>query len=159
MSDNPYAPPEAPKPEQAPAPASFRGAPYALLLFAFAVYCLAMERWVAVYGVKEAIDFGAIPPLPILCFLIGSGALMTGVGRHMYLPWLGRQAFWLASAVLAIGIVALDGSSPMGGAGRLLFGGGLAIGLFGAWVVNRACNILAALLAQDSEGRGGTENN
>lgn len=156
MPDNPYAPPEAPAPEEKEVLQSVRGLPYGALLLSFGAYCLAMEGWVSAYAVKDMISFDSMPPLPILCFLIGSGALMAGVGRHVYLPWLGKHAFWLAAAVFAIGIAAADGSSAFGGAARLLFGLGLAIGLFGGWVVHRACTIIMAHYARE-ESAGAPE--
>jgi hypothetical protein len=151
---NPYAPPEAPAPDEEQTLKSMRGVPYFLLLVAFAGYCLAMERWVGAYSVKDMISMASIPQLPILCFLIGSGSLLMGVGRHVYAPWLGKHAFLLAAAVLAIGIAAAGDGSAFAGATRLLFGLGLAISLAGAWCAHRAYVIVARYVSDKKEGNG-----
>lgn len=149
MSDNPYAPPESPTPAATKTATSLRGLPYYLLLLAFAGYCLAVERWVDAYSIKDLVSTGSVPALPILCFLAGSVALMAGIARVMFLPWLGKRAFQLAGAILVTGIAAVAGDPVFRGATRLLFGFGLAVSLAGWLVVDEARKII---LEEYSEG-------
>lgn len=141
MPDNPYAPPESPPTEPKPR-TSLRGVAHYLLLLASAGYCLAVERWVDAYSIKDLISTGSIPALPILCFLAGCVALMAGIGRVMFLPWLGGRAFLLAAAILAISIVLVRGEPVFRGATRLLFGFGVGVSVAGSRVTKEACKII-----------------
>lgn len=144
MPGNPYAPPEAPVPAEAEAPKSIRGPLYFSLLAAFALFCIVVESRVDMLAIKDTVASGVLPQLPILCFLIGFGALMVGIGRHMYAPWQGKHAFILAAAALAIGLVADFNSRDSDGHMRAVLALGVAAALFGTWVAHRVLQVLVA---------------
>lgn len=151
MSDNPYAPPESPLPPQPEPAKSLWGPLYFLVLASFAAYCIGVESLVDMLAIKDQLAEGVVPALPVLCFLIGSASMLIGVGRHMYAPWQGKQAFILTAAALGIGLVA---SVQHGGYGYLnpVFLLGMAIGLFGAWAAHRALQIVIAEYMRQKDG-------
>lgn len=151
MSDNPYAPPESPAPADAKAAAPLRDGLYFVLFAAVAAYFIAIEGSVDMAPIKEALASGVLPALPVLCFLIGSGALLVGFGRHMYAPWQGKYAFVLAAATLGIGLVADVQATASDGRMRIVFALGIGTALFGIWLAHRTWQVLMAALLEEKE--------
>jgi hypothetical protein len=152
MSDNPYAPPDSLPPAEPQQPPSLRGLPFFLLLVGFLGFAMAAEWWVDAYLIKEVIAAGGMPPPVVACFLLGSVALMAGIGRHWFLPWLGRFSFMAASAIMAVGVLLVTSESGFGRETQLLFALGLGDGLLGLWSVHRTSKIVLAHYSSKSDG-------
>ena len=144
MTDNPYAPPDSPIPPDTDPVHSLRGVPFFLLLAGFGAYCIVVEWWVDAYSIRDVISADGVPPVVVQSFLAGSLALMTGIGRNWFAPWLGSLPFMLAAAILAVGLALISERTGFGNETRLMFAFGIAIALLGAWLSRRARRIVLA---------------
>lgn len=136
MSDNPYAPPEAPLPDAPPAPRP-SAAWHVVVLAGFAVYCILLERWGGVPILQKLVATGMLSSATMSCFLAGSGALLFGVGRQMYSHQLGKNAFITAAVIFALGLASIGWRGGWGDPLVQVFAIGIITAAFGAWVAHR----------------------